>query len=190
MRLPGVEPGSIAWKAIILTVGLQTLGGNDASQLQIAESTQDQHRLVSRTNNRIPGTLGFLDLLSCLLYKIQPSIICQLHAAWSRRVHLVYGLHDPISSKFGSFVVEKPAKTLIPSQIVTLNLLCGCSDQSTRDIDVVTYRIESGDTLLTICLQFMADVNETAELNGLTNPNLILAGDVMFIPGPGKRDMT
>ena len=27
MRLPGVEPGSIAWKAIILTVGLQTLLG-------------------------------------------------------------------------------------------------------------------------------------------------------------------
>ena len=26
LRLPGVEPGSIAWKAIILTVGLQTLG--------------------------------------------------------------------------------------------------------------------------------------------------------------------
>ena len=25
MRLPGVEPRSIAWKAIILTVGLQTL---------------------------------------------------------------------------------------------------------------------------------------------------------------------
>lgn len=25
LRLPGVEPGSIAWKAIILTVGLQTL---------------------------------------------------------------------------------------------------------------------------------------------------------------------
>jgi hypothetical protein len=24
VRLPGVEPGSIAWKAIILTVGLQT----------------------------------------------------------------------------------------------------------------------------------------------------------------------
>ena len=24
MRLPGVEPGSISWKAIILTVGLQT----------------------------------------------------------------------------------------------------------------------------------------------------------------------
>ncbi|KAK0571453.1 hypothetical protein LWI29_016217 [Acer saccharum] len=58
-----------------------------------------------------------------------------------------------VSSKFGSFVVEKPAKTLIPSQIVTLDLLCGCSDQSTRDVDVVTYRIESRDTLFTICLQ-------------------------------------
>jgi hypothetical protein len=28
LRLPGVEPGSIAWKAIILTVGLQTLVEN------------------------------------------------------------------------------------------------------------------------------------------------------------------
>ncbi|KAL4311795.1 hypothetical protein GQ457_01G039450 [Hibiscus cannabinus] len=31
MRLPGVEPGSIAWKAIILTVGLQTLDDSDLS---------------------------------------------------------------------------------------------------------------------------------------------------------------
>ncbi|KAK4854611.1 hypothetical protein QYF36_026751 [Acer negundo] len=96
-----------------------------------------------------------------------------------------------VSSKFGSFVVEKPAKTLIPSQIVTLDLLCGCSDQSPRDVDIVTYRIESGDTLFTICSRFMADVNETAKLNGLTNPNLILAGDVMFIPGPaGLQKLT
>ena len=33
MRLPGVEPGSIAWKAIILTVGLQTLVGIVAKQI-------------------------------------------------------------------------------------------------------------------------------------------------------------
>ena len=31
MRLPGVEPGSIAWKAIILTVGLQTLSPESAN---------------------------------------------------------------------------------------------------------------------------------------------------------------
>ena len=30
LRLPGVEPGSIAWKAIILTVGLQTLVDSEA----------------------------------------------------------------------------------------------------------------------------------------------------------------
>lgn len=33
MRLPGVEPGSIAWKAIILTVGLQTLVDNFLQKL-------------------------------------------------------------------------------------------------------------------------------------------------------------
>jgi hypothetical protein len=33
LRLPGVEPGSIAWKAIILTVGLQTLTWNPSQQI-------------------------------------------------------------------------------------------------------------------------------------------------------------
>ena len=32
MRLPGVEPGSIALKAIILTVGLQTLACTDFAE--------------------------------------------------------------------------------------------------------------------------------------------------------------
>ncbi|KAK0571811.1 hypothetical protein LWI29_021914 [Acer saccharum] len=36
----------------------------------------------------------------------------------------------------------------------------------------------------------MTDVNETAKLNGLTNPNLNLAGNVKFIPGLGKKDKT
>ena len=36
LRLPGVEPGSIAWKAIILTVGLQTLGGRSLSKYYIS----------------------------------------------------------------------------------------------------------------------------------------------------------
>ena len=38
MRLPGVEPGSIAWKAIILTVGLQTLGCTNLSITGIIEN--------------------------------------------------------------------------------------------------------------------------------------------------------
>ena len=36
MRLPGVEPGSIAWKAIILTVGLQTLAEIEATTIFIS----------------------------------------------------------------------------------------------------------------------------------------------------------
>jgi hypothetical protein len=35
LRLPGVEPGSIAWKAIILTVGLQTLTGSSGDHPNI-----------------------------------------------------------------------------------------------------------------------------------------------------------
>ncbi|KAL5783133.1 hypothetical protein ACOSP7_008162 [Xanthoceras sorbifolium] len=91
-----------------------------------------------------------------------------------------------VSAQFGSFVVEKPEKTLIQSQIVTLDLLCGCSESTT---DIVTYKIESGDTLFTICSRFKADVNQTAKLNGLANPNRILAGHVIFIPGPGLQKL-
>lgn len=39
LRLPGVEPGSIAWKAIILTVGLQTL-----VYIQLLNITPEQKR--------------------------------------------------------------------------------------------------------------------------------------------------
>ncbi|KAL4339365.1 hypothetical protein GQ457_08G020780 [Hibiscus cannabinus] len=38
MRLPGVEPGSIAWKAIILTVGLQTLGAQKKNKVLLVKT--------------------------------------------------------------------------------------------------------------------------------------------------------
>ncbi|KAK9280121.1 hypothetical protein L1049_013808 [Liquidambar formosana] len=88
---------------------------------------------------------------------------------------------ERVSSKFGSFVVKKPDKTLIPSQIVTLDLLCGCS----MSADIVSYRVKRGDTLFTICSRFNADMDKTAKLNRLENPGLIYAGDIIFIPEPG-----
>ncbi|XP_007011884.2 PREDICTED: lysM domain receptor-like kinase 3 [Theobroma cacao] len=87
---------------------------------------------------------------------------------------------DGISSKFGSFVVEKPEKALVPSQTVTLDILCGCSEGA----DTVTYKVTKGDTLHTICSRFDADLNKTAWLNRLENPKLIHEGDVIFIPEP------
>ena len=45
MRLPGVEPGSIAWKAIILTVGLQTLDGDIVIYGSIKILTRDTYKI-------------------------------------------------------------------------------------------------------------------------------------------------
>ncbi|XP_028108627.1 lysM domain receptor-like kinase 3 isoform X3 [Camellia sinensis] len=88
---------------------------------------------------------------------------------------------ESILEKFASFVVEKPDKTLIESQTISLDLVCGCS----KGVEVVSYRVESGDTLFTICSRFNTVVNKTAELNKLDNPRLIYAGDVIFIPESG-----
>ncbi|CAK9167581.1 unnamed protein product [Ilex paraguariensis] len=88
---------------------------------------------------------------------------------------------ESISAKFGSFVVEKPDKTLIGSTNITLDLLCGCSES----VELLTYRIKTGDTLYTICSRFSSDVGRTTKLNKLDDPALIHAGDVIFIPEPG-----
>ncbi|GAY45049.1 hypothetical protein CUMW_086480 [Citrus unshiu] len=84
---------------------------------------------------------------------------------------------EKVSSKFGSFLVEKPDKSLIPSHVVTLDLVCGCSESN----DLVTYKVEAGDTLFTICSRFKADVDMTGKLNGLDNPDLIHAGDSLYV---------
>ncbi|CAL5440285.1 unnamed protein product [Camellia sinensis] len=88
---------------------------------------------------------------------------------------------ESILEKFASFVVDKPGKTLIESQTISLDLVCGCS----KGVEVVSYRVESGDTLFTICSRFNTMVNKTAELNKLDNPRLIYAGDIIFIPESG-----
>ena len=88
---------------------------------------------------------------------------------------------ESISEKFGSFVVEKNDKTLIESQTITIDLLCGCS----KGVEVVSYRVERGDTLFTICSRFNTNVEVTAELNKLDSRRFIHAGDVIFIPESG-----
>ncbi|KAF6151176.1 hypothetical protein GIB67_037384 [Kingdonia uniflora] len=88
---------------------------------------------------------------------------------------------DVVSSKFGSFVVEMPEKTLTASQVVTLDILCGCTGGG---VQVITYSIQPGDTLFTVCSHFGADVEQTARLNSIENPELIITGDIVFIPAP------
>ncbi|CAL5366584.1 unnamed protein product [Camellia sinensis] len=91
---------------------------------------------------------------------------------------------ESISEKFVSFVVEKNDKTLIESQTIPLDLVCGYS----KGVEVVSYRVKSGDTRFTICSRFNTVVNKTIELNKFDNPRLIYAGDVIFIPESRVRN--
>eukprot|EP00258_Populus_trichocarpa_P042293 XP_024458312.1 lysM domain receptor-like kinase 3 isoform X2 [Populus trichocarpa] len=95
---------------------------------------------------------------------------------------------NSISSKFGFFVVVAMSeKVLIPSVIVTLDVLCGCSNNA----DMVTYKVQNGDTVFTICSRFKANETKTVLLNGLDNPDSIHERDILFIPTPaGFNNLT
>ncbi len=47
---------------------------------------------------------------------------------------------------------------------------------------MITYEIQSGDTLTSIASRYNTSVDAIAELNGITNKNLIYAGDTLSIP--------
>ncbi|KAJ6406244.1 hypothetical protein OIU84_009882 [Salix udensis] len=47
---------------------------------------------------------------------------------------------ESISSRFGFFVVAMPEKVVVPSVIVTLDVLCGCSNNA----DMVIYEVQNG----------------------------------------------
>ncbi|KAL9363414.1 hypothetical protein Peur_046199 [Populus x canadensis] len=94
---------------------------------------------------------------------------------------------NSISSKFGFYVVAMSQKVLIPSVIVTLDVLCGCSNNA----DMVTYKVQNGDTVFTICSRFKANETKTVLLNGLDNPDSIHERDILFIPTPaGFNNLT
>ena len=47
---------------------------------------------------------------------------------------------------------------------------------------VTAYTVQPGDTLVTIGNRFAVSVTEIAEINNLTNPNAIAAGQTLLIP--------
>ncbi|KAG6770728.1 hypothetical protein POTOM_026417 [Populus tomentosa] len=94
---------------------------------------------------------------------------------------------ESISSKFGFFVLAMSENVLIPSVIVTPDVLCGCSNNA----DMVTYKVQNGDTVFTICSRFKAKETKTFFLNGLDNPDIIRERDILFIPTPaGFNNLT
>ncbi len=49
----------------------------------------------------------------------------------------------------------------------------------------LVHRVMSGETLFSISRLYRVNPWEIARANGLFNPNLIFAGQVLCIPGPG-----
>ena len=50
---------------------------------------------------------------------------------------------------------------------------------------VIEYRVKSGDTLSKIAVNFDVSIDDLMRLNGLTNPDLISIGEILYIPtGP------
>ena len=65
------------------------------------------------------------------------------------------------------------------------SLLEGEGDPSEPEIpeSIGTYTVQAGDTLSAIARQYGTTVEELVRLNGLENPNLILVGQVLKVPG-------
>ena len=82
MRLPGVEPGSIAWKAIILTVGLQTLACQISEQnLKILISGAN----IYLTNFQVPNARDqtLLEIVRvCVVVEWVPALGYKLLLQW------------------------------------------------------------------------------------------------------------
>jgi LysM repeat protein len=47
---------------------------------------------------------------------------------------------------------------------------------------IIEYRVKSGDTLSKIAMSFDASIDDILRLNGLSDPDLISVGEVLFIP--------
>ncbi|GKU87244.1 hypothetical protein SLEP1_g1681 [Rubroshorea leprosula] len=114
-----------------------SLGGSCPASLynvpNTCKSLEETAALFSVNSNAVNRTIdGFSIAINCSCLPGHDEFI----------LHVDYEVQpgdkwESVSSKFGSFVVEKTERTLIAFQVVTLDLLCGCS----KNGDVVIYRV-------------------------------------------------
>lgn len=77
-------------------------------------------------------------------------------------------------------------KFLIPVFLMIFLLACTGSYVKPEQVKGIYHRIKKGETLYGISRAYHADLQEIAELNDITNPAAIRAGDAIFIPGADK----
>jgi lipoprotein NlpD len=73
---------------------------------------------------------------------------------------------------------------LIIIPLLLINLSYACSGHYTRSVKIkgIYYRVKSGDTLWSVANAYNMDIQELAEANNITDPKLIVADSVLFIP--------
>lgn len=73
---------------------------------------------------------------------------------------------------------------LIIIPLLLVNLLYACAGHYTKTVRTkgIYYRVKGGDTLWSIATAYNIDIQELAEANNITDPNLIRANSVLFIP--------
>ena len=73
---------------------------------------------------------------------------------------------------------------LIIIPLLMANLLYACTAHYTKTVKTkgIYYRVKSGDTLWSIANAYKMDIQELAEANNITDPKLIGADTVLFIP--------
>lgn len=77
----------------------------------------------------------------------------------------------------------QPATTPEPNPVSSGNT---GSTTTTNTGNAATYVVKQGETLFKIAVRFNLTVQELAAANGITNPALIYAGQVLKIPGKGE----
>ncbi|WP_052356711.1 GH25 family lysozyme [[Clostridium] dakarense] len=118
----------------------------------------------------------------------------------SKHSHVIYYVVQPgntlssIAEKFNT-TYEKIAlvndilnpNLIYPGQ--TLKIYSSIPTITKKEVFNQTYIVQSGDTLTSIAKKFNTTVNELVNLNGIQNPNLIYAGQILKIPTNSEKNI-
>ncbi|MCZ0717394.1 C40 family peptidase [Aerococcus kribbianus] len=83
--------------------------------------------------------------------------------------------------------MSKSIKTMVGASFATTAALVAFAPQVSAE---EVYTIQDGDTLSALSKEFNTTINEIAELNGIENPNLIITGKDLKLPGSEEVEFT
>lgn len=74
------------------------------------------------------------------------------------------------------------SEPIIPGHTVPISLLCGCLDNTREYGYLLSYLVQSNDTLDTLALKFGSSIASMVVLNNITNENVIYKNQIYYLP--------